>query len=55
VPTYQPIGTGHSHEGKRKPKAAAGSKPAQPFRTQHTGLPKVPVRKPGSGRPRGPR
>jgi len=55
VPTYQPIGTGHSHEGKRKPKAAAGSKPAQPFRTQHTGLPKVPARKPGSGRPRGPR
>jgi uncharacterized radical SAM protein YgiQ len=56
VPTYQPIGTGHSHEGKRKPKAAAGSsKPVQPFRTQHTGLPKVPARKPGSGRPRGPR
>jgi uncharacterized radical SAM protein YgiQ len=55
VPTYQPIGTGHSHEGKRKPRAAAGSKPAQPFRTQHTGLPKVPARKPGSGRPRGPR
>jgi uncharacterized radical SAM protein YgiQ len=55
VPTYQPIGTGHSHEGKRKPKAAAGSKPAQPFRTQHTGLPKVPARKPGSRRPRGPR
>ena len=55
VPTYQPIGTGHSHEGKRKPKVAAGSKPAQPFRTQHTGLPKVPARKPGSGRPRGTR
>jgi uncharacterized radical SAM protein YgiQ len=55
VPTYQPIGTGHSHEGKRKPKAAAGSKPVQPFRTQHTGLPKAPARKPGSGRPRGSR
>ena len=56
VPTYQPIGTGHSHEGKRKPKATTGSsKPVQPFRTQHTGLPKVPARKPGSGRPRGPR
>jgi uncharacterized radical SAM protein YgiQ len=55
VPTYQPIGTGHSHEGKRKPKTAAGSKPSQPFRTQHTGLPKVPARKQGSGRPRSPR
>jgi len=55
VPTYQPIGTGHSHEGKRKPKAAAGTKPVQPFRTQHTGLPRAPARKPGSGRPRGPR
>jgi uncharacterized radical SAM protein YgiQ len=55
VPTYQPIGTGHSHEGRRKPKSVAGSKPAQPFRTQHTGLPKVPGRKPGSDRPRGPR
>jgi uncharacterized radical SAM protein YgiQ len=33
VPTYQPIGTGRAHEGKRKP-----------FRTQHTGLPKVPGR-----------
>ena len=56
VPTYQPIGTGHSHEGKRKPKATTGSsKPVQPFRTQHTGLPKAPARKPGSGRPRGSR
>jgi uncharacterized radical SAM protein YgiQ len=56
VPTYQPIGTGHSHEGKRKPRGpAAGSKVAQPFRTQHTGLPKVPSRKPGGGKPRAPR
>jgi uncharacterized radical SAM protein YgiQ len=45
VPTYQPIGTGQTHEGRRKPKAAAGSsKAAQPFRTQHTGLPRVPTR-----------
>jgi uncharacterized radical SAM protein YgiQ len=56
VPTYQPVGTGHSHEGKRKPKASAGSgKPSQPFRTQHTGLPKVPSRKPGGRHTRGPR
>jgi len=53
IPTYQPIGTGRAHEGNRKPgkpatagkavqvRAAAG-KPAQPFRTQHTGLPRVP-------------
>ena len=46
VPTYQPIGTGQSHEGKRKPKAAAGGQPTQPFRTQHTGLPTVPSNKP---------
>jgi hypothetical protein len=44
VPTYQPIGTGQSHEGRRKPKAVRGTKPAQPFRTQHTGLPRVPTR-----------
>jgi hypothetical protein len=51
VPTYQPVGTGHSHEGKRKPKATtAGGKGAQPFRTQHTGLPKVPSRAPATGR-----
>jgi uncharacterized radical SAM protein YgiQ len=49
VPTYQPIGTGRAHEGKRRPAAAATArKPAarsqsgQPFRTQHTGLPQVP-------------
>jgi hypothetical protein len=53
VPTYQPIGTGRAHEGKRRParpattaatarKAAARSQSGQPFRTQHTGLPQVP-------------
>jgi uncharacterized radical SAM protein YgiQ len=53
VPTYQPIGTGQRHEGKRKaskagpePTASAHSakraQPHQPFRTQHTGLPQVP-------------
>ncbi len=42
VPTYQPIGTGQSHEGKRGPRA--GAKGSQPFRTQHTGLPQVPAR-----------
>jgi hypothetical protein len=89
VPTYQPVGTGRTHEGMRKPgKAAAAnasvrtslsgsqscdqgatskspsasattrmpmvtpqrrgqagsSKPATPFRTQHTGLPRSPTR-----------
>jgi len=36
VPTYQPVGTGRGHEGKRKPGKAT------PFRTQHTGLPDAP-------------
>jgi uncharacterized radical SAM protein YgiQ len=51
VPTYQPIGTGRAHEGKRKSKPApdasprAGKAPSTtPFRTQHTGLPRVPAR-----------
>jgi uncharacterized radical SAM protein YgiQ len=48
VPTYQPIGTGTSHEGRRKAARPAGAQSAQPFRTQHTGLPQVP----GRGRPR---
>jgi len=52
VPTYQPIGTGRAHEGHRRPAAAATGAPAkpaastkagQPFRTQHTGLPRVPT------------
>ncbi len=65
IPTYQPIGTGRAHEGNRKPgrpaaaagggkaRSAAGAKQAQPFRTQHTGLPAVPTtpgRKPGPRR-----
>ncbi len=55
VPTYQPIGTGRAHEVNRRPgkpaaattarqrKPAAKSKAGQPFRTQHTGLPRVPT------------
>jgi hypothetical protein len=54
VPTYQPIGTGQSHEGKRKPRAGAAAK-AQPFRTQHTGLPNMPSPQPfPATRQRGP-
>jgi uncharacterized radical SAM protein YgiQ len=57
VPTYQPIGTGRSHEGKRKPRRDEGAKATQPFRTQHTGLPRVPnpVKKAASGPPGGSR
>ena len=40
VPGYQPAGTGDATEGKR-----VGS-PNRPFKTQHTGLPKVPRRPP---------
>ena len=47
VPSYQPIGTGRAHEGKRRPADAK----ATPFRTQHTGLPPGPRLPP---RPRGP-
>jgi uncharacterized radical SAM protein YgiQ len=36
VPSYQPAGTGESAEGKR------GGSVHRPFKTQHTGLPKVP-------------
>jgi hypothetical protein len=58
IPTYQPIGTGRAHEGQRRPGKAgtattrpatvapAASKPTQPFRTQHTGLPRVPTTAP---------
>jgi len=63
VPTYQPIGTGQSHEGKRGPRA--GAKGTQPFRTQHTGLPRTPADTRGGapaaprsgprGKPKGPR
>jgi len=48
VPAYQPVGTGRSHEGRRVPKSAVGERPTRPFRTQHTGLPRVPPR----GRPK---
>ncbi|MDQ1344554.1 MAG: hypothetical protein QG586_84, partial [Pseudomonadota bacterium] len=41
VPTYQPIGTGRTHEGKRKPKGAHAAR-TTPFKTQHTGLPRTP-------------
>jgi uncharacterized radical SAM protein YgiQ len=37
VPGYQPTGTGDAAEGKR------GGGPNRPFRTQHTGLPRVPT------------
>jgi len=36
IPSYQPAGTGAAGEGHRK------AERAQPFRTQHTGLPKTP-------------
>ena len=39
VPTWQPEGTGEQREGRRAPGA-------RPFRTQHTGLPDAPRRKP---------
>jgi len=42
VPSYQPIGTGQAHEGRRK--AAAPATGGKPFRTQHTGLPRTPRR-----------
>ncbi len=54
VPTYQPIGTGRAHEGKRRPDPAERAasirlgaarkarKTVTPLRTQHTGLPRTP-------------
>ena len=49
VPGYQPAGTGDAAEGKR------GGSPDRPFKTQHTGLPRVPA--PGTSKKnrRGPR
>ncbi len=38
VPGYQPAGTGDAAEGKR------GGSPNRPFKTQHTGLPRVPTK-----------
>ena len=50
IPAYQPPGTGDAGEGRRRagtpPRGAAPPPRAQPIRTQHTGLPRVP-RKPG--------
>jgi uncharacterized radical SAM protein YgiQ len=40
IPVYQPAGTGESTEGKR------GASVHRPFKTQHTGLPKVPRSRP---------
>jgi hypothetical protein len=40
VPSYQPAGTGDAAEGKR------GGSAHRPFKTQHTGLPRVPARPP---------
>jgi hypothetical protein len=40
IPSYQPAGTGNAEEGTRKPQRGAGVQ--RPFKTQHTGLPKVP-------------
>jgi len=40
VPGYQPAGTGGAEEGKR------GGSVNRPFKTQHTGLPRVPKRPP---------
>ena len=51
VPAYQPIGTGRTHEGKRRPKTSSAAEVTRPFRTQHTGLPRVPTRQPAPGRP----
>ncbi|MBV8806965.1 MAG: YgiQ family radical SAM protein, partial [Sinobacteraceae bacterium] len=41
VPAYQPSGTGENSEGRRRGSAT------QPFRTQHTGLPRNPAKGPG--------
>ncbi len=46
VPSYQPAGTGDAHEGKR------GGSQHRPFKTQHTGLPRVPARLPHKSKPR---
>jgi hypothetical protein len=47
VPGYQPAGTGEAPEGRR----AGGVH--RPFKTQHTGLPKVPAAQ-NAARPRKP-
>jgi radical SAM superfamily enzyme YgiQ (UPF0313 family) len=45
VPAWQPAGTGGEHEGRRRRQSA------QPFRTQHTGLPEAPKATPEVTRP----
>jgi radical SAM superfamily enzyme YgiQ (UPF0313 family) len=45
VPAYQPAGTGDAAEGAR-------GGPNRPFKTQHTGLPRVPKRLPPKGKDR---
>ena len=47
IPSYQPAGTGDAHEGKR------GGSQHRPFKTQHTGLPKVPALRRKDRRDRG--
>ncbi|HEY4974494.1 MAG TPA: DUF3362 domain-containing protein, partial [Steroidobacteraceae bacterium] len=47
VPAYQPPGTGTQTPGRRPAASAAPARAAQPIRTQHTGLPRVPTRPPG--------
>jgi uncharacterized radical SAM protein YgiQ len=47
IPAYQPRGTGAAGEGKRRP---TGARSGHPMRTQHTGLPRTPARRPG-GKP----
>jgi uncharacterized radical SAM protein YgiQ len=56
VPAYQPPGTGTSAEGQRarasvRKHGGGSAAPAKPFRTQHTGLPRVPraPKHPGRG------
>jgi radical SAM superfamily enzyme YgiQ (UPF0313 family) len=40
IPTYQPLGTGMAHEGRRGPRSAPGTKDrGNKILTQHTGLP----------------
>ncbi len=57
IPSYQPLGTGQSGEGRRIAPAPRGGKPrpqgaaTQPIRTQHTGLPRVPARAPQAAKP----
>jgi uncharacterized radical SAM protein YgiQ len=48
IPAYQPRGTGEAAEGQRRP---TGARATQPMRTQHTGLPRVPARRPGKPKP----